>query len=1039
MQKVPIFFLTHIFKLFICPTTYQQITMKKHIALLSFLLLASTTIHAQLKTKQANWQQEVNYVIMVELDDQKHMLNGEIEIEYINNSPDPLDKIYFHLWPNAYKNNETAFAKQFLENGSTDFQYAKDSLRGFIDMIDFQSDGNKLSWDYDKQHIDIAVVTLANPLKSGEKISITTPFRVKIPGDFSRLGHEGQSYQITQWYPKPAVYDVNGWNAMPYLNQGEFYSEFGSFDVSITLPENYFVAATGVLQNEEEWKRIKTREKNPKDYDGETPVSSTKTKTIQYKQDNVHDFAWFADKTFNIKSSSVTLESGRKIKTFTFDPDLSDMVKHVDEAVEYYSRNIGEYPYDYCTAVSGQLSAGGGMEYPMVTVISVFNQEVIVHEVGHNWFYGILGSDERRYPWMDEAINSFFEWETIQNEKGKLKNVANIEPRTGIMGALENINDFSMQLLAIQGERTRTHQAINCHSAELTSMNYGVIVYGKGSLVFKHLKAYLGNKMFDRCFHEYFDTWKFRHPLPGDIKASFEQTSGKDLSWFFDEIIGTENRIGFSISQDPSAANRIIIHNTGEIAVPVPFTLAENGLTRKTYWLEPFENDTSIVIENIEKYDMIKVDAYQVMFESNTRDNSLYLGRNKPKALKLGFGLEDPQLSKLNWLPVFGYNIHDGGMLGLAIHNVGFPSKNTEFSVTPMYGFNSEELTGYAHLTHHKYPKSGKFSTIVTAIQGARFSFVNPLDNENYSYNKIKPYVVFKFRRPNPRNTIYKSIGISYNLQTFTPQFDVGAIQEEMRIRTENDSFGRKFGFEPRANQQLVDVIFKFQNKRTIDPFDFSLHAQYGMSKTLDENIEFVQDDFLKLQATANYFVNYPIKNKGLQIRAFAGTFVNSSDNSLYHYRLSSEGGKWDYAKDRVLMGRGAREGMFNHQLLETEAQLKNSGVLANVDSWIVSVNAESGLPFKLPIGVYMDLFTFNDFADFPGNEGDKFGYTGGAYVNLGSALKIYIPLFDSPFLADVYTQQNQTNFTDRIVFRLNLNPWGLVSLKTQLAESKLF
>ena len=211
--------------------------------LLGFLLF-STSLFAQ----QNYFQQEVNYKIDVQLDDEEHLLQGTIEIEYINNSPDELTEIYMHLWPNAYSTKETAFAQQELQNRSTKFYYAKKKDLGGLSKLDFMVDGSTIKWELDEKHPDIALLQLEEALPSGSRIVISTPFTLDIPASFSRLGHVKQSYQMTQWYPKPAVYDRKGWHPMPYLDQGEFFSEFGSFDVSISLPDNYVVGATGVLQ-----------------------------------------------------------------------------------------------------------------------------------------------------------------------------------------------------------------------------------------------------------------------------------------------------------------------------------------------------------------------------------------------------------------------------------------------------------------------------------------------------------------------------------------------------------------------------------------------------------------------------------------------------------------------------------------------------------------------------------------------------------------------------------------------------------------------
>ena len=201
------------------------------------------------------WQQELKYKISVTLNDQEHSLDAFEQIVYTNHSPDTLRFIWFHLWPNAFKNDKTAFSEQMLQNGDTHFYFGGKEERGYINRLDFRVNDVAAKLEDHPQDIDIVKLILPQPLPPGQSATITTPFHVQLPEITSRGGHHGQSYQITQWYPKPAVYDRKGWHPMPYLDQGEFYGEFGSFDVQITLPRNYTVAATGDLQNaaEKEW------------------------------------------------------------------------------------------------------------------------------------------------------------------------------------------------------------------------------------------------------------------------------------------------------------------------------------------------------------------------------------------------------------------------------------------------------------------------------------------------------------------------------------------------------------------------------------------------------------------------------------------------------------------------------------------------------------------------------------------------------------------------------------------------------------------
>lgn len=507
-----------------------------------FFLLAAQSL--QLTAFSQYWQQQVNYIIDVSLNDKEHTLDGFEKIEYINNSPDTLTFIWFHLWPNAYKNDKTAYTDQTLENGSTKFYFSDKEQRGYINRLDFKVNNTTAVLEDHPIHIDIVKLVLPSPLPPGQKINITTPFHVKLPFNFSRGGHDGQNYQATQWYPKPAVYDKNGWHPMPYLDQGEYYSEFGSYDVSITIPKNYVVGATGELQNEEEKEWLKTRAsfawkpvvEKQKTHGGQIktitnafPTSATETKRIQFKQNNVHDFAWFADKRFIVTHDTCALASGRVIDVFAYyTPDhkeeWANAVKYSKDAVRHYSSLVGEYPYNIVQVVQGPESFGGGMEYPSITVISPGGSaksldNVIAHEIGHNWFYGILASNERKHPWMDEGINSYYDAKYQLNKYGK-------QPQ------LERI---AFETKAV----TKTDQPIELSSEKYSEANYGLVAYYKTAEWLRYLESQLGTETFNRAMQEYYRQWQFKHPQPEDFKNVMEEVSGKNLDSVFSYITKT--------------------------------------------------------------------------------------------------------------------------------------------------------------------------------------------------------------------------------------------------------------------------------------------------------------------------------------------------------------------------------------------------------------------------------------------------------------------------------------------------------------------
>ncbi|MEM9931185.1 MAG: M1 family peptidase, partial [Bacteroidota bacterium] len=355
---------------------------------LTTLLFCLFLLCAAMYGQQPYFQQQTNYTIEAVLDDSTHQLQADWRMEYTNNSPDALAFIYLHLWPNAYQNNSTAFAKQMLKSGDDSFYFADEKDFGFIDELEFTADGVPIDAAKTEWGPDVVKLILREPLASGETVLLHTPFRMQFPASFSRLGHVGQSYQATQWYPKPAVYDRDGWHPMPYLNYGEYYSEFGNFDVYLTLPDNYLVGASGELKTEAERAKLLAqaerdaqREWSSEDesvyQQPDFPASSKATKTLHYRAENVHDFAWFADKRFYVLHDTIQLAS-QTVDAWSFFTEREahlwqESLTYIKRSTHFYSDLVGEYPYPQVTALQSALSAGGGMEYPMVTVIGISN------------------------------------------------------------------------------------------------------------------------------------------------------------------------------------------------------------------------------------------------------------------------------------------------------------------------------------------------------------------------------------------------------------------------------------------------------------------------------------------------------------------------------------------------------------------------------------------------------------------------------------------------------------------------------------------
>lgn len=986
---------------------------------------------------QDYFQQDVAYTIDVKLNDEKHTLTGNLSVDYTNNSSDELTFIWFHLWPNAYKTPHTALARQSLENGESELFYADSVNRGYISNLDFKVNGQKVKMEYHPEHIDICKIYLPEALKPDSKITISTPFFVKIPsGIYSRLGHIGQSYQITQWYPKPAVYDKNGWHEMPYLGLGEFYSEFGSYDVSITVPENYIVGATGDLQNKMEmkWLHIKSDETKALIEQGEFftkgkkdlsfPPSSEKTKTLRYLQDKVHDFAWFTDKRYHVLHDTVTTPNSKSVvdcwtmftnaeaRLWAYSTD------YIRDAVYYYSLWNGDYPYKHCTAVDGTISAGGGMEYPNITVIgssgnAMMLETVIVHEVGHNWFYGILGSNERDHAWMDEGLNTLNENRYIETK------YPNESLMDGLLALNENIerkfrldifnHKSTYELAYLLNARRNYDQPIELTSAEYTPTNYGGIVYSKTGIVFDYLKAYLGEDLFDQCMQTYFDRWKFKHPQPEDLKAVIEEITGKELDWFFNDLITTTKGLDFKIKSAKVGEwddYKVKVKSAGEINGAFCLSGVVGDSVVAMQWYDSIPSDGNVYFRQ-GAYDKLVIDPFWDIPELTRTNNHLktkgLLKKFEPLRLQFLGGIEDPYKSTLYWLPAAGWNQYDGFMAGLGFYNSLFPRKRLEFAAAPMFGFKSKTFTGLGNVAYNFRMKSAsKFQNIRLEVDGRRFSFAE--DNavspaSSYGYQRFRSSLKFEIKRKRLRYSPVQKIELRH-ITAFTD------------------------------NQPVIDQYadLSYSIVKTLPRYAVSGTAtfQYG---------EYNSDKSFSMAMIAiNNHLKYNQLGSEVRLRTFFSVLPgerNVSPSRSAH--LSSVSGEADYTFDNYYLGRfESNPNFLSQQMTMGQGGFKIFTPIVS-DDWMLAFNGEIDLPIPVGISLFADLGLYPTInIDPAGNRTKNIdnAYDLGLSIQvMNGLLKFHFPVVYSDQFTS-YFETNNWTYGQRIRFELNLlklNPFKLI------------
>ncbi|MCK5482526.1 MAG: M1 family metallopeptidase [Gemmatimonadetes bacterium] len=506
----------------------------------------------------AYWQQQVDYVIETTLDTVEHVVSGSERIAYHNNSPDVLDYLWVQLDQNvrslehsrAYQTRRalpeeiSERARRFL--GVTQFDGGHDIAR-----VQFVSGGDLLDADY-RINGTLMKVNLLEPLEPGGAIELEIDWSFRVP-DWGRGGKEqvsdGWIYELAQWFPRLAVYDdVNGWQTDQFLGRGEFYLEFGDYDVRINVPANHIVEATGVLQNPDDVLTETQRERLDRAYQGQTPVyivgpdevMTAGSRPVQdgmltwhYKADDVRDFAWASSKTFVWDAAGYRYhENQEPIAVHSLYPrDAMPLWNEIStpaviQTLETYGRMAFEYPYPKASNVNGP---AGGMEYPMLAFCGARPREgreisdglrwalmgVTIHEVGHNWFPMIVNSDERKWTWMDEGLNTF------------LQHYAEVEMdpdfgwwRSSPSGITEYMRDLDQVPIMTY--------------SDLIHKDFGNNGYAKPAAGLSILReTVLGPEAFDDAFSGYAKRWMFKKPQPADFFRSLDEGAGEDMAWMW--------------------------------------------------------------------------------------------------------------------------------------------------------------------------------------------------------------------------------------------------------------------------------------------------------------------------------------------------------------------------------------------------------------------------------------------------------------------------------------------------------------------------
>ena len=497
-------------------------------------------------TKSVNgyWQQHVDYKMEIDMNVNSYQYKGKQTLVYTNNSPDVLNKVFYHLYFNAFQpGSEMDVRSRTIADPDGRVKDRISKLKpneiGYIKVNTLTQNGKEIKH---KTVGTVLEVDLNSPIQSGESVTFTMDFDAQVPVQIRRSGRnnaEGVALSMTQWYPKLAEYDFEGWHADPYVAR-EFHGVWGDFDVKLTIDKDYIVGGTGYLQTN-------------------TQQVSRSKKTWHFKAPNVHDFTWAADPEYIHDTIQVPngpmlhfyYKKNLPAENFQFWKDLQPKTVAL---MQYFSKHIGKYPYDQYSVIQG---GDGGMEYAMCTLITgkrKFGSLVGVtsHEIAHTWFQFLMATNEAKHEWMDEGFTSYISAHAMNEVMNQGRDIPTARSYSGYI---------RLALSGVEQPQTTHADRYTLNSA------YGTSAYSKGAVFLEQLGYIIGQDNLSKTLKKYFKDWSFKHPTPNDFIRCAEKVSGLELDWYLTDWTQTTNTIDYAVKG--IEGNTVTLERKGLMPMPI--------------------------------------------------------------------------------------------------------------------------------------------------------------------------------------------------------------------------------------------------------------------------------------------------------------------------------------------------------------------------------------------------------------------------------------------------------------------------------------
>ncbi|HKJ67953.1 MAG TPA: M1 family metallopeptidase [bacterium] len=786
------------------------------------------------------WQQYVRYTMDVSLDAEQKVLTGDETVVYYNHSPDTLENIYFHLYPNAFRSDSTLKSIQ----GKTWYQEPPSPPhRSWITIEEFTATLGGKSSDAFSVDETILYGPLPGSLLPGDSLEVRLRFAHHIREHYGRAGYQHNQFDFAQWYPKVVVYDERGWDNEIWPNIGEFYGEFADFQVTITVPDSFIVAATGtVVDGNPGWEEVTVEEEA--DYEEwyqeylsrkETRFRSGNRRSVTFAAKNVHDFAWNTSPDFVYEHGThenvdvhVLYQASRGRSWH------NQVVQHATRTLDWLEKKFGEYQYPQVTVVHGLL--GGGMEYPMLVMDGNPSEGLAVHEIGHIYFYGILANDEMAEAWLDEGFTTFQTLRYLEYHYGKEgRSMQELnEEYPGLRARFPRVSEYEDdQEAVIEMQLSGEDEPMAQPADEFGSYDaYRYNVYTKASLMLDMLEFVMGEQAFWSGMRDYYDTWKLKHVNEDRFREVMNRHSTDDLDWFFDQWLHSTGFAdyaldGYEVEPRPEGGYRVTVSITrkGPFIMPVDVELRfYDGGTLRTRWFEHTDQG-SVTFETGSKVAKVVLDPDNRILDVDRTNNSSGIPEHEflPEYPEINYTPRDAYL--VEWWPSFWYNAIDGARLGFHIGRQ-YSGDRKQFRAKLWYGAKSTKIDydiRYSDVLYRLLPDF-RYSIRIAHIEGRQWNQLGITKSWSRAYRLLPMHRISLGVRnieltdarypvelwdPGVNNQLYVTYRSDFRAIRWRSFFAAAATESHPLLASDFDYQKLTFEWQIRTTQSTPEVRFR--------------------------------------------------------------------------------------------------------------------------------------------------------------------------------------------------------------------------------------